>query len=301
VVVGCQCNENDKSNPVVGMTGGFLCRLKSHSSTVVVNASIFLSSTTTRLVYHHYYLQKHQQHQHQQTTATTSNNSRVQKDTMPPSQKINNATWGITFLGRDEKTWGKDGIGPVAIDPNVCSATTGECPYYRDTKYDAKNDKIHLVIASFRDRLCPRTVFNIFSRAQNPHRIYVRILQQLKPDSDLIDDADCWDMACETYNNNNNHVLLNGQPFQCQDFQNNVEMVTIDRYVFLVLTFYLLRTFVCLLICLFAYLFVCGWVGGCAETKMSLPISFMHTSNNQHTFSLNDYKFILLLPPPKQL
>lgn len=151
------------------------------------------------------------------------------------SANIKNATWGVTFLGRDEKTWGKDGIGNIPIDPDVCapasttsSATMSNCPYYRDQEHDLDNDKIHLVIASFRDQLCPRTMFNIFSRAKNPHRIHVRVLQQLKPDSDLIDDADCWDMACQTYNNADDHKLLDGTAFNCHDFETNVEMVTID-------------------------------------------------------------------------
>ena len=151
------------------------------------------------------------------------------------SANIKNATWGITFLGRDEKTWGKDGIGTIPIDPDVCApassstATMSNCPYYRDQEHDLDNDKIHLVIASFRDQLCPRTMFNIFSRAKNPRRIHVRVLQQLKPDSDLIDDADCWDMACQTYNEpSDDHKLLDGTAFNCHDFEKNVEMVTID-------------------------------------------------------------------------
>jgi len=142
-------------------------------------------------------------------------------------KKWENATWGITYLGRDDKTWGKDGIGSVAIDPNVC-APNGECPYYRDAEHDATHDKIHLVIASFRDQLCPRTLYNLFTRAQNPHRIFVRVLQQLKPDSELIDDADCWEMACDHYNDKGLKLNDGTTDFNCHDFENNVEMVTID-------------------------------------------------------------------------
>lgn len=144
------------------------------------------------------------------------------------NRNLKNATDGITFLGRDEKTWGKDGIGSIAIDPNMCAAGTGQCPYYRDTEHDLDNDKIHLVIASFRDQLCPRTIKNIFTRAKNPKRIYVRVLQQLKPDSDLIDDAHCFEKACEKYNNSPEAKLLDGTPFDCNDFRAQVEMVTID-------------------------------------------------------------------------
>jgi Glycosyltransferase (GlcNAc) len=140
---------------------------------------------------------------------------------------MKNASWGTAFLGRDEKTWGKDGIGEVPIDPNICPSPN-QCPYYRDREYDLDNDKIHLVIASFRDQLCPRTLYNVFTRSKNPHRIFVRVLQQLQPDSDLVDDADCWEMACKTYSDKDQHKLNNGQPFDCQEFQSNVEMVTID-------------------------------------------------------------------------
>jgi Glycosyltransferase (GlcNAc) len=143
------------------------------------------------------------------------------------STSTKNAPWGRAFLGRDEKTWGKDGIGEIPIDPNICPSAN-QCPYYRDREHDLDNDKIHLVIASFRDQLCPRTLFNVFTRARNPHRIFVRVLQQLKPDSDLIDDADCWEMACKKYNDNEQHKLNNGQPFDCKDFERNVEIVTID-------------------------------------------------------------------------
>ena len=146
---------------------------------------------------------------------------------MVHSNKKKNVTWGTAFLGRDEATWGKDGIGEVPIDPNVCP-TPHECPYYRDRDHNVEQDKIHLVIASYRVRLCPRTLYNVFTRAKNPHRIYVRVLQQLLPDSDLIDDADCWDMTCQTYNNKKDNKLNNGQPFNCHDFEHNVEMVTID-------------------------------------------------------------------------
>lgn len=140
---------------------------------------------------------------------------------------VANASWGRAFLGRDEATWGKEGTGEIPIDPDVCPAP-GVCPYYRDTQFDAFNDKIHLIIASFRDRLCPRTLYNVFSRSKNPHRIFVRVLQQIEPDSDLVDDADCWEMLCKMYSTPAEHTLLGGSPFHCEDFTKNIEIVSID-------------------------------------------------------------------------
>ena len=101
---------------------------------------------------------------------------------------------GVTFLGRDVESWG-DRTGLIPIDPNI-GTDDGLCPEYRTKKQEDNdiNTQIHLVIASFRDRLCPRTLYNLFRKAENPRRIYVRIIQQLDPTSQLLDDADCWMM-----------------------------------------------------------------------------------------------------------
>mmetsp|Transcript_4736 Transcript_4736/g.13241 ORF Transcript_4736/g.13241 Transcript_4736/m.13241 type:complete len:187 (-) Transcript_4736:272-832(-) len=69
---------------------------------------------------------------------------------------------GVAFLGRDIAQWGDNGTGLVAIDPDICPAPNA-CPYFvdnSDKKSIAETSKIHLVIASFRDRLCPRTLYN---------------------------------------------------------------------------------------------------------------------------------------------
>lgn len=73
-----------------------------------------------------------------------------------------------------------------------------------------------MLIASFRDQLCPRTLHNAFNRAENPHRIYIRVIEQTEEGSDLIDDAGCWARYCEDYNNN------------CQEYKDNVRTVHVN-------------------------------------------------------------------------
>jgi hypothetical protein len=128
--------------------------------------------------------------------------------------------FGTAFLGaRNDanlKLWGEEGVGDVPIEPTVCSS--GQCPFYHVTNTtDAFNSTpIHLLIASFRDQLCPRTLFNLFSRAQNASRVFVRVYQQTIADSDLPDDADCWHRYCQVYN------------VDCMRLKQNVRIVTVD-------------------------------------------------------------------------
>jgi hypothetical protein len=139
-----------------------------------------------------------------------------------------NATWGVALLGRDEETWGEN-VGVRAIDPDICPEP-GVCPEYNDRlpSDDDKKDKdtkIHMVIASFRDRLCPRTLYNAFHKAEYPHRLFIRVLQQIDPTSHLVDDADCWEMFCRTYNGKD------GSSFDCNEFRANVEIVSMDSRI----------------------------------------------------------------------
>jgi hypothetical protein len=89
---------------------------------------------------------------------------------------------------------------------------------------DATHEKaletpIHMLIASFRDRLCPRTLHNAFSKAENPKRIFIRVIQQTLPGSDLIDDAGCFDQYCQDYNPN------------CEEYRHQVRIVARDARV----------------------------------------------------------------------
>lgn len=142
--------------------------------------------------------------------------------------------YGTTLLSRDKpenRAQWKDtnsehgGIGYIDVAPTVCTPD-GQCPHY-NYKADATREgadgggatisattvPIHMLIASFRDRLCPRTLHNAFQHAENPHRVYIRIIEQTEEGSDLIDDAGCWDRYCEDYNTN------------CEVYKDNVRTV----------------------------------------------------------------------------
>ena len=167
-----------------------------------------------------------------------------------------NAPYGVTFLGRDIDSWGESGTGLIPIDPNICvedpEDDTGKplCPEYNDVigSDNDINHKIHLVIASYRDRLCPRTLYNIFTKSENPSRIFIRIIQQLDPTSNLVDDLDCWDMLCTTYNTKksvegedgeeggnggegNDYDNTSKPEFDCNKYKHQVDIVSYDSRV----------------------------------------------------------------------
>jgi Glycosyltransferase (GlcNAc) len=140
----------------------------------------------------------------------------------------NRHPYGTTLLARDtaanRKVWKPHEIGEIDIDPKIlCDSSNPhrQCPPYTDT-HDALEPEIghtpiHLLIASFRDRLCPRTLHNVFRRAKYPDRIYVRILLQNKAGSTLVDDADCWERYCQEYN-----------PTNCAEYRHQVHTVHVD-------------------------------------------------------------------------
>jgi len=125
----------------------------------------------------------------------------------------------MTLLSRDNeenrKLWGPSGVGRISVAESVCTAD-GQCPYYQHKEEDVTQTPIHLLIASFRDRLCPRTLHNAFSRAENARRLFIRLIDQTQTDSDLIDDAPCWDRYCQEYNPN------------CQEYKSQMRTVHID-------------------------------------------------------------------------
>jgi Glycosyltransferase (GlcNAc) len=112
--------------------------------------------------------------------------------------------------------------GPFGTEPIVDSiCPSGDCPHYSYMD-DAKGTSaihdtpIHILIASFRDILCGRTLHNAFEHAANPHRLFIRVIQQTKPDSGLDDDVGCWDYYCEHYNTN------------CDIYKNQVRIVPVN-------------------------------------------------------------------------
>ena len=135
----------------------------------------------------------------------------------------NKHPYGTSLLSRDKPEnralWGPDGVGYVDVAPTIC--TTPQCPYYHyrddaDRNGGALETPIHMLIASFRDQLCPRTLHNAFRRAENPSRIFIRVIEQTDPNSDLIDDAGCFQRYCTDYNPD------------CQQYEKQVRTVHID-------------------------------------------------------------------------
>jgi len=65
--------------------------------------------------------------------------------------------------------------------------------------YELPTTDIFITIASFRDRLCPRTLYNIFHKAEYPDRVRVAVVQQNNP----TDDIDCLVGYCVIFQENN--------------------------------------------------------------------------------------------------
>jgi hypothetical protein len=130
---------------------------------------------------------------------------------------------GTTLLCRDtpenRALWGPNRVGSVDVAETVCTVN-GHCPFY-SYREDAEHGgafltPIHLLVASFRDQLCPRTLHNAFSRADNPKRIFIRVIEQTLAGSELVDDAGCFQRYCSDFNTN------------CQEFEQQVRTVHID-------------------------------------------------------------------------
>ena len=106
-------------------------------------------------------------------------------------------------------------FGEEEIDEIVCEGS--KCPHYnfqQDLPESTSIDTpIHMLIAAFRDRLCARTIHYAFTKATNPKRIFIRIIDQTERGSDLVDDEGCWPRYCSEYNPN------------CQEFEHQVRAV----------------------------------------------------------------------------
>jgi len=113
-------------------------------------------------------------------------------------------SYGRIFLGRDEKTYGKEGTGNVEYDPDFeCGGPEGfsgrRCAYEATTDHTlglptigSEGRLLHVSIASHRDPLCPKTLYRLFFKAKNPKKLRVRVLQQNYPE-----DVRCLDEYCK--------------------------------------------------------------------------------------------------------
>jgi hypothetical protein len=103
--------------------------------------------------------------------------------------------FGTSLMARDNPSNRQlfpDGpFGTVDVAENSC-AVSGECPHYHYVEDRSESTSIdvpiHMLVAAFRDRLCARTIHNAFTKAANPNRIFIRIIDQTQPGSNIPDD-----------------------------------------------------------------------------------------------------------------
>jgi len=130
---------------------------------------------------------------------------------------------GTCLLARDtpqNRNLFPDGpFGEPDVAGTICPSPD-QCPHYHYTEDDnptaAEETPIHLLIASYRDRLCARTLHNAITHAKNPKRLTFRVIQQTKADSNLEDDEGCWDRYCNKYNPD------------CQEYKDQVRIIPVD-------------------------------------------------------------------------
>lgn len=112
---------------------------------------------------------------------------------------------GKVFLGKDKKTYGEEGTGWADYDPDFeCGGKEGtpgrQCAFKTTTDHTeglsvsgVEGRNLHVNIASYRDPLCPRTLYNMYTKAKRPENLHVRVLQQNDPEVDV----NCGDAYCE--------------------------------------------------------------------------------------------------------
>lgn len=148
-----------------------------------------------------------------------------------PANKLDEFKYGRIFLGRDEATYGKEGTGLIGYNPDFeCGGPEGtperQCPYQPRNDHTqglnltgSQGRLLHVAIASYRDPLCPRTLYNLFTKATHPEQLRVRVLQQNDPTVDV----DCLKEYCnlmiignkkeETLNGFNESAILERCPY----------------------------------------------------------------------------------------
>lgn len=94
--------------------------------------------------------------------------------------------------------------------------TPPEAPYKPVTDSWNKTDTtVMITLASFRDKLCPVTLFNLFTKATYPERVFVGVVQQ-----NTATDVDCLDRYCELVNE---HYKVTSCPFKYHVKMNRVD------------------------------------------------------------------------------
>ena len=133
---------------------------------------------------------------------------------MQKAEKCVGMKGACVFVGRDD--------GWLQIDED---STTSPKPYPPISDSWSKSDtSLFLSIASFRDKLCPRTLYNAFTKATHPERITIGVVQQ---NEDV--DPDCLEQYCvlarsdELFISKFNHLKGSRDENFCP-FEKNVRM-----------------------------------------------------------------------------
>ena len=90
--------------------------------------------------------------------------------------------------------------------------STGPAPHpIVSSSWSQPDTTLFYSISSFRDELCPRTLFNAFTKAAHPHRIHIGVVQQ-----NTAGDIDCLERYCEMMARVNNDTRRGGCPYEKQ-------------------------------------------------------------------------------------
>jgi len=84
-----------------------------------------------------------------------------------------------------------DGKDTFSVDEDPDESLSQPYPPKTDS-YNSKETSIFVGISSFRDSRCPKTLYNLFTKAINPHRVTIGLVQQ-----NALKDIDCVEKFCE--------------------------------------------------------------------------------------------------------
>eukprot|EP00611_Tribonema_gayanum_P003164 TRINITY_DN12466_c0_g1_i1.p1 TRINITY_DN12466_c0_g1~~TRINITY_DN12466_c0_g1_i1.p1 ORF type:complete len:496 (-),score=126.69 TRINITY_DN12466_c0_g1_i1:352-1839(-) len=86
------------------------------------------------------------------------------------------------------KVWDGNGWNALVDDDSLPKPHPPHSERYKDP-----NATIFIGVSAFRDKRCPKTLYNYFSKAKNPHRLRVGLVQQ----NSISEDPDCLQGYCD--------------------------------------------------------------------------------------------------------
>jgi hypothetical protein len=85
-------------------------------------------------------------------------------------------------------------------------------PPVKSSSWKNGSSSLFVMIASFRDKLCPKTLFNLYSKAKYPNRIYIGLVEQNLPE-----DGDCLKEYCKL-------MMESNKDYKSCPFQENIRI-----------------------------------------------------------------------------